>query len=93
MANYAANNLIRFSTVITQQSDGSLVDPTSVTLRVRDPSGTITDLSGSIIHDSVGQYHADAAFVTGGTYTYEWQGTGAVVVEASRSFTIIGAPF
>lgn len=51
---------------------GDLVDPSSVTLYVEDPSGTITEPSPS--NPSVGVYQAEVDLDAAGWWNYRWEG-------------------
>jgi uncharacterized protein YfaS (alpha-2-macroglobulin family) len=68
-----------------------LTDPTTVTLKVLDPTGVVT--TPTPVHDSTGFYHYDLD-TTGktGLWTYEWIGTGAVQAIAANQFNVKTAP-
>jgi len=57
-------------------------DPTTVTLKTRDPLGALTVYTygsgdGVIARDAVGSYHAYVTLTTPGMWAYHWVGTGA----------------
>jgi hypothetical protein len=54
-----------------------LTNPTSVTLSITKPDGTV--LTPSPTNDSAGRYHYDQAADQSGLWRYVWTGTGAVV--------------
>lgn len=65
-------------------------DPTTVTLKVQDPSGN-TDIytyaAAQITKDGTGIYSKTITLDEAGWWVYEWTGTGAVVVvEGSRIY-------
>lgn len=67
---------------------GVATDPTTVTLKVKDPTTTITTYS-SPAKDSTGNYHQDITPTIAGIWWYEWIGTGTVVAQGESYFTII----
>lgn len=67
--------------------NGSLVDPTSVTLYVRNPSGDLETITG-VIRQSIGVYYFDYTFTVGGMYRYRMAGSGAVVAAEEGSVPI-----
>lgn len=60
---------------------GVLTDPTTVTLKVRDPAGTETTytLAGATVTKaSTGVYYRDVALSVAGRWVFRWLGTGTV---------------
>ena len=54
-------------------------DPTTVTLKVMVPAGTITTYTyalAEVTKSATGIYYKDIALSTPGTWTYRWIGTG-----------------
>lgn len=66
---------------------GTAADPTTVTLKVKDPSGAVTTYS-STTKDSTGNYHQDITPAIAGTWFYQWTGTGTVVAESEGFFIV-----
>lgn len=52
---------------------GTLVTPTNIVLRVKAPSGTVTEYAPDA--DSTGIYHHDLLIVEAGDYVYRWTTT------------------
>lgn len=90
--NYTVGTLVRVSTVVTQIVGGSPIDPTTITLTLELPDGTIVDLTSAIVRDSTGNYHADYTPVAFGLHQYEWAGTGAAQVAKVGSFIVNQGP-
>lgn len=69
---------------------GAPVDPTTVTLYVRDPTGKITLYAGGqLSHDGTGLYSMILVPAISGIWTYKWQGTGTLVATSTDTlFTI-----
>lgn len=69
---------------------GTLTDPTTITLDVKDPSGntdTYTLAGATVTKDSTGSYSKSVTFDEAGWWTYEWTGTGTVVaVEGNQIY-------
>jgi hypothetical protein len=66
---------------------GTTLDPTTITLKVKDPNGTTTTYS-SPTKDSQGNYHQDVTPTVSGTWWYAWGGTGAVVAQSENYFIV-----
>ena len=81
MANrYDKGDLVRLSATFTVSSTNT--DPTTVTLKVQDPSGntaTYTYAAAEITKSATGQYYKDVSIDEGGTWYYRWEGTGTVI--------------
>lgn len=75
---YAPGNQIRIE--CTFKVGSTLTDPTTITLRVRDPAGVVTAYTyaaATVTRVSVGLYRKDLSISTKGKWTYRWEGTGA----------------
>jgi hypothetical protein len=72
---YTAGTEVRFSATFA-------ADPTTVTLSVKEPSGTTTiytyGTDPELVRDGVGEYHADLVLNTAGLWWYKFAGSGAV---------------
>ena len=87
---YDMGDLVRVS-VIFKNIAGTVTDPTTVTLKYRNPAGTVTAwtvTAGQIVKDSTGNYHADISPTTAGVWQYKWTGTGAVQAVEELSFAV-----
>lgn len=71
-------------------------DPTTITLRVRDPLGNITVsvfAASNIVKDSTGNYHFDVTLpltsaAAAGAWYYRWEGTGSVTATSEGEFLV-----
>lgn len=73
-------------------------DPSTVTFKLRAPSGTTTTtvypdpdplVTSAIVKDSTGEYHLDISAVTEqGEYWYRVEGTGSVTATAETFFVV-----
>jgi hypothetical protein len=68
---------------------GVPTDPTTITLTITAPDGTVTTPAPA--HDGPGLYHYDIVFTQPGVWTAEWVGTGAVAATGKQTFTVPGA--
>jgi len=78
MSSYINGDTVRLSATFTV--DGAATDPTTVTLRVKAPSGTVTSYTYAateITRVSTGVYRKDVLFDAAGTWYVRWEGTGA----------------
>lgn len=74
---YAVGQQVRLTVTFTVSA--AATDPTTVTLKVKDPAGTITTYTyaGSTITKSgTGVYYKDLALSSSGTWYYGFTGTG-----------------
>lgn len=71
-----------------------LMDPTVITLRVRDPSGTMTSYTGvAITRTSTGMFSCQVVPATSGIWKYRWEGTGAAIAAGEKRFEIQPSDF
>lgn len=61
-------------TATFRDPDGNLMDPASVTLQIRKPSGEV--VSVPVVRDSTGVYHGDVTVDESGLWTYRWYAPG-----------------
>lgn len=76
---YDKGDLVRISGAFTLA--GVALDPTTVTLKVKDPSGnvdTYTYALAQVTKASTGNYYKDVSIDEAGYWWYQWTGTGAV---------------
>lgn len=76
---YEIGDTIRLTGTFTVSSVNT--DPTTVTLKVQDPSGnedTFTYALGTVSKSATGIYYKDVSLDEKGTWHYRWVGTGAV---------------
>jgi hypothetical protein len=90
---YAINTRIRLSSVFTDAL-GAFADPTVVIFKTKDPTGSITTISGgNVIKDSTGKYHTDVTPALQGDWFYYGNGTGAVIASDENTFIIKESEF
>jgi hypothetical protein len=85
---YPSGTIVRTTAASFTNVSGVVADPTTITLKYRRGSGSITSVlypTAPIIKDSVGNYHADldtSGFAGPGQELWltEWIGTGNVAV-------------
>ena len=89
--NYEVGDLVTLQATFTS-IDGVVTDPTTVTLSVQDPGGTITAYTyagGDVTRFAAGIYRYALSITTSGQWVYRWVGTGSV--QAASSDSIINA--
>lgn len=86
---------VRIKTTVPFKVSGVAVDPTTVTLIVKEPDGTIstyTFAAGTVSKAAVGDYYKDIVVGTDeadeGEYTYAWRGTGTCPASDEARFTV-----
>ena len=95
MADYDIGDTVRFSAEFTNSSEVA-ADPTTVTLKIRFPSGvirTFTYAASEITKDSTGNYHYDLTITQAGEHYYKYYGTGTVVAAEEEYITVEGTVF
>lgn len=68
---------------------GSETDPTTVTLKVKDPSkntDTYTLATGGVTKSATGVYYRDVVLDEGGEWFYRWEGTGTCMAAGEGHF-------
>ena len=86
---YDIGDLVRVTGTFTVSSVAT--DPTTVTLKVLPPGGTLatyTYAAGEITKSGTGVYYKDIAITAAGTWYYRWLGTGAVVSAGEEYFHV-----
>ena len=86
MNQYNVGTLVRLTAAITVANVP--VTPTTISMKIKNPDMTVTDLTGLIVTDSVGNYHIDTTPTTLGLYQYEWICTGNVVLNSRGQFLV-----
>lgn len=69
----------------------ALTDPTTVTLKVKDPSGNVethTWAGGGVTRDSVGKFSRQIVTDEDGIWSYRWIGTGTCEAVVERQFKV-----
>lgn len=75
---------------------GTLTDPTAVVCKVKDPEGTITTYNwpvGTVTKDATGVFLQDVTVNKDGTWSYRFEGSGAVVAARESSFFVEKSSF
>ena len=96
MADPIAGQIVRLKTAPGfQDPTGAAIDPSTVQLIVKDPTGAVTTYSypTGVTKDSVGVYHVDVD-TTGkpGLWTFAWKSSGTGQAYAWSSFVVDPAP-
>lgn len=91
---YNIGDLLRLKATFTSLT-GTLVDPTTITLKVKNPAGTTTTYTypTHITKSSTGVYYYDYAVAAAGTHYYNWAGSGAFQAADENSFEIVSTVF
>lgn len=69
----------------------ALTDPSTVTLQVENPAGTVTSYTyaaATVSKNSTGVFYKDVALDTAGDWSYRWVGTGAVAVTGEEFINV-----
>jgi len=84
---YDLGDSIRLRSVFT--IDGSIADPTDVTLEVKRPPGTVDNYATiDLVKQSTGIYYKDITLDDTGIWYYRFYGTGTVIAADEDSFIV-----
>ena len=74
----------------TFKVSGALTDPTTVNLKVREPSGTETTYTyaATVTRDSLGVFSKAIALSSSGHWAFRWIGTGTVAAVDEASLEV-----
>jgi uncharacterized protein YfaS (alpha-2-macroglobulin family) len=90
---YKVGQKVRCSVVFTV--DDVDTDPTTVTFKVKDPSGTTTTqvylTDDEVVKTAVGVYYADVDTDEKGEWNFRWEGTGACAAVEEQAFNVTTA--
>lgn len=92
MNEYAIGNTVRVVSDFTTVATGSPVDPSTVTVTIRDPTGAenvYTYAASQVVKDSTGDYHYDVIGSIAGVWCYYWLGVGTSQAAAERYFRVL----
>ncbi len=88
---------ILYSGAFTRLSDDVVLDPTTVTVRVKTPSGAersyVYGTDAGVIRDSLGNFHFDLDLTESGDWYYRWIGTGACVAASEATIDVAKSAF
>jgi hypothetical protein len=98
MNTYPEGSNVRFSVEFRTPPAGPLVDPTTVTFKIRRPDTNVVVTYtyppvGNIIKDSTGKYHADYTCDFPGEWYYRWEGAGAYIGAGEKYVCIMETAF
>lgn len=98
---YQVDTLIQLNVTFLNVPTNMPADPTAVSLFISDPSGNETEVTynpGPIVRTGVGVYYyqftptpTPPATTAAGTWTYKWQGTGAVIATSRDTNFLVQA--
>jgi hypothetical protein len=84
-------DLIRLSGTFADLN-GNLLDPTVVTLSIKESSGVVASFQygrdAFVVRESVGKYYMDFAPNMEGLHTYRFAGSGAVTAAEEKMFYV-----
>lgn len=90
MASYHIGDVVRVEGTLTDV-DGVAVDPATVTVKVRPPTGatvTYTYAGGQVTRSALGVYFVDVSTTEAGRWTYQFLSTGTGQAMNERYFTV-----
>lgn len=87
---YLPGQVVTLTATIRNRA-GTLVDPDTVTCKVKNPAGTISTYTPT--KDSVGVYSYNLTVNASGEWLYRFEGTGAATTSAETAFFVRDSAF
>lgn len=92
---YEIGDLVRIDRTFVNLA-GTAVDPATVRLRVRSPSGTVTEVDATNDPSAVGAFYVDVTPDRAGRWRYRWVSTGDPQLRPTGTFWVnrdlVGTP-
>lgn len=96
MDKFDKSDLVRIDVDFKNSSD-TLTDPSTITFKFEDPSGTETTyvygIDAELVKDGTGEYHADISTDESGTWSWRFIGTGTVEQVDEGQFYVLLSDF
>ena len=95
MTTYHIQSRVKLTGAFTNAS-GTPTDPSSVTLKVRRPDGsvtTVTGVGGGLANPIVGTWTYDITLDQEGKWYYRYEGTAGLIAAGEASFTVPDSAF
>lgn len=93
MNSYEPGSQVTLSVAFTNAA-GQPAAPTTVKLRVLDPTGAETDYTGDqLTNGGTGLYSAAIAVAISGNWRYRWEATGSVIAAQDGAFRVLATAF
>lgn len=73
--NLLVGDMARVSVIIKDVA-GALADPTTLTFKLKPPTGGISSHTGDVVKESTGKYHYDVSLSEAGYYKFRWEALG-----------------
>ena len=91
---YELGNVVILSAQFVASRPTVPADPSSIKCRVLDPTGTEKYyVGGQLTRTGVGAYYVPVLPTIVGTWSYRWEGTGAVVAAHDNTFIVSSSSF
>lgn len=90
MATFDKGDQIRITVTFTDTATGLVADPTTVTIKHKDPSGNVTTETypGNVTKSGTGVYYLDISIDETGRWRFRGEGTGNVEAAVEGSFGV-----
>jgi nitrogen fixation protein FixH len=89
---FLQGQVARLSVTVTDVT-GAAVDASSLTLKIKHPSGNIDTITSAIAQDGTGQYHYDLDLNNAGSYSIRWESTGQTQGASESSLFVFESQF
>lgn len=88
MNHYDLGDVVELEATFTDD-DGELADPTTITLKIKDPSANVTTLTyaaAELTRESMGVYYYNLTIDEAGMWYYRWISTGTPATAEEACF-------
>lgn len=93
---FHVGDVVRLAAVF-KNTAGTAIDPTAVKVKIKQPGTDGTEyvygVDGSLIKDSVGNYHIDVDATASGIWRWKWYSTGSGKAANEGSFRVAETAF
>lgn len=97
MNSYLIGNAARVMIRFRSAPNGTPVDPDTISLQVKDPTGAITTyvygVAMGLVKEAIGIYYFDVNLSIVGSWHYRWTGTGTNQAAAENMLTVTASTF
>ncbi len=93
---FRVNDAVSLYAAFRVRATGTLTDPTTVSLKLRTPSGvatTYTYAGTTVTKDSTGRFSKQVTVDEAGVWAFQWAGTGTVAKVEEGTFEVLPSDY
>lgn len=94
---YDIGDMVKCSVEFTDFSNGTLIDPTTVKIKIKQPDFSVLEytylVDAGVVKDSTGKYYYNFLTTMDGVHTFGWFGSGNMYAVESSIFFVNPSKF